>query len=41
MGVAKATVQVLIPDTMDNAYNYNIVNYLKKLKIQGKIEFDK
>lgn len=41
MGVPKATVQVLIPETMDNAYNYNIVNYLKKLKMQGKVEFDK
>lgn len=41
MGVPKATVQVLIPETMDNAYNYNIVNYLKKLKVQGKVEFDK
>lgn len=41
MGVPKATVQVLIPETMDNAYNYNIVNYLKKLKMQGKMEFDK
>lgn len=41
MGVPKTTVQVLIPETMDNAYHYNILNSLKKLKIQGKIEFDK
>ena len=31
----------LIPDTMDNCLSYSVLNYLKRLKNQAKLEFDK
>ena len=31
----------LIPETMDNCLSYSVMNYLKRLKNQAKLEFDK
>lgn len=31
----------LIPETMDNCLGYSVLNYLKRLKNQAKLEFDK
>ena len=31
----------LIPETMDNCLSYSVLNYLKRLKNQAKIEYDK
>ena len=31
----------LIPETMDNCLSYSVLNYLKRLKNQAKLEFDK
>lgn len=36
-----ALAQTLIPDSMDNALSYGVLNYLKRLKNQAKIEFDR
>lgn len=33
--------QTLIPDNMDNFLSYSVMNYLKRLKNQAKIEFDR
>ena len=31
----------LIPETMDNCLSYSVLNYLKRLKNQAKMEYDK
>lgn len=31
----------LIPESLDNSLSYSIVNYLKRLKHQAKVEFDR
>jgi hypothetical protein len=31
----------LMPDTMENGLSYSVLNYLKRLKNQAKIEFDR
>ena len=31
----------LIPETMDNSLSYSVLNYLKRLKNQAKMEYDK
>lgn len=31
----------LIPESLDNNLSYSIVNYLKRLKHQAKVEFDR
>jgi integrator complex subunit 6 len=31
----------LIPESLDNYLSYSIVNYLKRLKHQAKVEFDR
>jgi integrator complex subunit 6 len=31
----------LIPETMDNCLSYSVLNYLKRLKNQAKIDYDK
>lgn len=41
MGAATPMVQTLIPDTLDNSLSYSVMNYLKKLKNQAKIEYDR
>ncbi|XP_049880396.1 integrator complex subunit 6 [Pectinophora gossypiella] len=41
MGASAPLVQSLIPDTQDNSLSFSVLNYLKRLKNQAKIEFDK
>ncbi|XP_049832476.1 integrator complex subunit 6-like [Schistocerca gregaria] len=41
MNVPGNLVQTLIPDTLDNSLSYSVLNYLKRLKNQAKIEFDR
>ena len=31
----------LIPEAMDNSLSYSVLNYLKRLKNQAKIEYDR
>ena len=41
MGTPAPLAQTLIPDSMDNFLSYSVMNYLKRLKNQAKIEFDR
>ncbi|XP_026493645.1 integrator complex subunit 6 [Vanessa tameamea] len=41
MGASTPLVQSLIPDTQDNSLSFSVLNYLKRLKNQAKIEFEK
>ena len=41
MGAPGSLAQSLIPDTLDNSLSYSVLNYLKRLKNQAKIEFDR
>ncbi|XP_046742052.1 integrator complex subunit 6 isoform X2 [Diprion similis] len=41
MGAPTPLAQTLIPDNMDNSLSYSVLNYLKRLKNQAKIEFEK
>ncbi|XP_001605799.2 integrator complex subunit 6-B isoform X2 [Nasonia vitripennis] len=41
MGAPAALAQTLIPDNMDNTLSYSVLNYLKRLKNQAKLEFDR
>ncbi|XP_073957600.1 integrator complex subunit 6 isoform X2 [Choristoneura fumiferana] len=41
MGASAPLVQSLIPDTQDNSLSFSVLNYLKRLKNQAKIEFEK
>ncbi|KAL1464461.1 hypothetical protein WDU94_004109 [Cyamophila willieti] len=41
MGMPTAVSQSLIPDSMDNSLSYSVLNYLKRMKIQAKNEFDR
>ncbi|XP_034943678.1 integrator complex subunit 6 [Chelonus insularis] len=41
MGAPAPLAQTLIPDSMDNSLSYSVLNYLKRLKNQAKIEFDR
>lgn len=41
MGASAPLLQSLIPDTQDNSLSYSVLNYLKRLKNQAKIEFEK
>ncbi|CAG9581296.1 unnamed protein product [Danaus chrysippus] len=41
MGASTPLVQSLIPDTQDNSLSFCVLNYLKRLKNQAKIEFEK
>lgn len=41
MGAPTPLVQSLVPDSQDNSLSYSVVNYLKRLKNQAKLEFDK
>lgn len=41
MGAPAALAQTLIPDNMDNTLSYSVLNYLKRLKNQAKMEFDR
>uniref|UniRef100_A0A8D9AIE5 Integrator complex subunit 6-A n=1 Tax=Cacopsylla melanoneura TaxID=428564 RepID=A0A8D9AIE5_9HEMI len=41
MGMPSAVSQSLIPDSMDNSLSYSVLNYLKRMKIQAKNEFDR
>lgn len=31
----------LVPESLDNNLSYSVVNYLKRLKHQAKVEFDR
>ena len=39
--LARMSVNNLIPDTVDNCLSYCVISYLKRLKNQAKVEFDK
>ncbi|KAL0851278.1 hypothetical protein ABMA28_007112 [Loxostege sticticalis] len=41
MGASAPLLQSLIPDTQDNSLSFSVLNYLKRLKNQAKIEFEK
>ena len=41
MGAPAALAQTLIPDNMDNSLSYSVMNYLKRLKNQAKVEFER
>lgn len=41
MGAPAPLAQTLIPDNLDNSLSYSVLNYLKRLKNQAKIEFDR
>ncbi|KAJ9593745.1 hypothetical protein L9F63_014718 [Diploptera punctata] len=41
MGAPGSLAQSLIPDTLDNSLSYSVLNYLKRLKNQAKMEFDR
>lgn len=41
MGAPAQLLQVLIPDTQDNSLSFSVLNYLKRLKNQAKVEFEK
>ncbi|XP_072944601.1 integrator complex subunit 6-like isoform X2 [Epargyreus clarus] len=41
MGASAPLVQTLIPDSQDNSLSFSVLNYLKRLKNQAKIEFEK
>ncbi|XP_063839642.1 integrator complex subunit 6-B [Ostrinia nubilalis] len=41
MGASAPLLQSLIPDMQDNTLSFSVLNYLKRLKNQAKIEFEK
>ncbi|XP_066603070.1 integrator complex subunit 6 isoform X2 [Prorops nasuta] len=41
MGAPAPLAQTLVPDNMDNSLSYSVLNYLKRLKNQAKLEFDR
>ncbi|KAK7863354.1 hypothetical protein R5R35_004328 [Gryllus longicercus] len=41
MGVMGTLAQSLVPDTLDNSLSYSVLNYLKRLKNQAKMEFER
>ncbi|CAK1601893.1 unnamed protein product [Parnassius mnemosyne] len=41
MGASAPLVQSLIPDTQDNSLSFSVLNYLKRMKNQAKMEFEK
>jgi integrator complex subunit 6 len=41
MGAQGSIPQTLIPDSLDNSLSYSVVNYLKRLKNQAKIEYER
>lgn len=41
MGTPTPLAQTLIPDSMDNTLSYSVLNYLKRMKNQAKMEFDR
>lgn len=41
MGAPNPLIQSLLPDSQDIPLSYTVLNYLKKLKNQAKIEFEK
>ncbi|XP_039274960.1 integrator complex subunit 6 [Nilaparvata lugens] len=41
MGLSMALAQQLIPENHDNCLNYSVLNYLKRLKNQAKMEYDR
>lgn len=41
MGATGGVAQNLVPDNLDNSLSYSVLNYLKRLKNQAKIEFEK
>lgn len=41
MGASPQLLQSLIPDSQDNSLSFSVLNYLKRLKNQAKVEFEK
>ncbi|CAH0592364.1 unnamed protein product [Chrysodeixis includens] len=41
MGASQQLLQSLIPDSQDNSLSFSVLNYLKRLKNQAKVEFEK
>lgn len=41
LGTPLALAQTLIPDNAENCLSYTVTNYLKRLKSQAKIEYDR
>ncbi|XP_075971454.1 integrator complex subunit 6 isoform X3 [Anticarsia gemmatalis] len=41
MGASAQLLQSLIPDSQDNSLSFSVLNYLKRLKNQAKVEFEK
>lgn len=41
MGAPCQLVQSLVPDSQDTSLSYSVLTYLKRMKNQAKIEFDK
>lgn len=41
MGTPLALAQTLIPENAENCLSYSVLNYLKRLKNQAKVEYDR
>lgn len=41
LGTPSGLAQTLIPETSENSLSYSVSNYLKRLKSQAKVEYDK
>lgn len=41
MGASAQLLQSLMPDSQDNSLSFSVLNYLKRLKNQAKVEFEK
>lgn len=41
MGAPAPLLQGLLPETQDNSLSFSVLNYLKRLKNQAKVEFEK
>ncbi|CAB3240509.1 unnamed protein product [Arctia plantaginis] len=41
MGASAQLLQSLVPDSQDNSLSFSVLNYLKRLKNQAKVEFEK
>ena len=41
MAAPNTLALTLIPEAMDNSLSYSVMTYLKRLKVQAKVEFDR
>ncbi|KAH9631664.1 hypothetical protein HF086_000319 [Spodoptera exigua] len=41
MGASAQLLQSILPDSQDNSLSFSVLNYLKRLKNQAKVEFEK